>query len=86
LSDASPELVKVATYSTPWSANLALQALEQAGLHPAVAGQYLAGAHPALGMAIGVDLLVPEAELETAREVLAALDRGEASASEPTDQ
>ena len=73
-----PNPVRVATYSNPWGANLAIQALEQAGLHPVVAGQYLAGAHPPLGMAIGVDVMVPDDEVESAREVLSALDRGEA--------
>ena len=77
--DDDVRLVRVATYPNPWEANLALQALEQGDLHPVISGQYLAAAHPALGMAIGVDVLVPEPELEAAREVLAAIARGEAS-------
>jgi hypothetical protein len=80
--DDDVRLVRVATYANSWEANLALQALEQGDLHPVISGQYLAGAHPALGMAIGVDVLVPEPELEAAREVLSAIARGEASDSQ----
>ena len=80
--DDDARLVRVATYANPWEANLALQALEQGDLHAVISGQYLAGAHPALGMAIGVDVLVPEPELEAAREILAAIARGEASGPE----
>lgn len=66
--------VVIETFSTVVEAELCRAALETAGIPAWVMGENLAAAHPALGMAIGVRVLVPPGYEESARAVLAGLD------------
>ncbi len=68
----------VETFGTAVEAQLCRAALEAAGIEAWVMGENLAGAHPALGMAIGVRVLVAPADEAAARAVIASLQGGAA--------
>jgi hypothetical protein len=68
----------IETFSTAVEAQLCRAALEAAGIEAWVMGDNLAGAHPALGMAIGVRVMVAPVDEAAARSVIAALQGGAA--------
>lgn len=65
--------VVIGTFSTVVEAELCRAVLEAADIPAVVVGDHLATAHPALGMSIGVRVVVPPSYEEAAREVLTGL-------------
>ena len=72
-------LVRVTSLMDAMAANLCRMALQEAGIEAFVSNEHLAGASPPLGIALGFDILVQREEATAAREVLAALESGEAA-------
>ncbi len=62
----------IATFSTVVEAEMCRAALQAADIPAWVVGDHLATAHPALGMTLGVRVLVPPDYESAAREVLKA--------------
>ena len=74
-------LVVAETFGDAMQANLCRMALEEAGIEAWLPTEHIAGVHPALGLAVGVPVLVRRDDLAGARQLLAALARGEAALS-----
>lgn len=76
---AHQDLVRVTSLMDSMAANLCRMALQEASIQAFVSNEHLAGASPPLGIALGFDILVAADDEAAAREVLAALESGEAA-------
>jgi hypothetical protein len=80
------DLFEVARYLVPMDASLAQGCLVAAGIPAVLADAHLMQAHMLLAPALGgVRILVPEAHLQEARNVLEAFQRGEFALDEDAD-
>jgi hypothetical protein len=77
------DLVQIARFFTPVEAHMLQSRLEAEGVPAVVADAQIVGVNPLLTMAVGgVRVLVPESELERAREIVSAIERGDYSLDE----
>jgi hypothetical protein len=80
------DLFEVARYLVPMDASLAQGCLVAAGIPAVLADAHLMQAHMLLAPALGgVRILVPEAHLQEAQNVLEAFQRGEFALDEDAD-
>jgi Putative prokaryotic signal transducing protein len=74
----SAGLESVKSLGDALQANLCKMALLEAGIEAWLSTEYVAGAFPTLGLALGVDVLVRPEDAAAARELIAGLDSGAA--------
>jgi len=72
------DLVLIARFFTPVEAHMLQSRLQAEGVPAVVADAQIVGVNPLLTMAVGgVRVLVPESDLERAREIVIAIERGD---------
>jgi hypothetical protein len=77
-TSAGGDLVLIARVFTPIEAHMLQSRLEAEGVPAVVADAHIVQANPFLTMAVGgVRVLVPESQVERAREIMQAIERGD---------
>ena len=72
------DLVLIARLFTPIEAHMLQSRLEAEGVPAVVTDAHIVGVNPLLTMAVGgVRVLVPESDIERAREIMRAIERGD---------